>query len=79
MHKLISNSELFLRTLIEKMGTDILFECFAGILARSGSIDAENIHVIHKENHKRNYGNDIVPASYKTTFEPERYFEENPK
>lgn len=77
MHKLVSDSELFLRTLIEKMDVDILFECFAGILARSGSVDAENIHVIHKENYKRNYENDIVPASYKSTFEPERYFEEN--
>jgi len=77
MHKLISNSELFLRTLVEKVDIDILFECFAGILARSGSFDAESIHVIHKENHKRNYENDIVPASYKGPFEPERYFEEN--
>jgi hypothetical protein len=77
MHKLISDSELFLRSLIEKMDVDILFECFAGILARSGAIDAENIHVIHKENYKRNYGNDIVPACYKSTFEPERYFEDN--
>ncbi len=77
MHKLVSNSELFLRNLIEKMDVDIVFECFAGILARSGSVDAENIHVIHKENHKRNYENDIVPASHKGPFEPERYFEEN--
>lgn len=77
MHNPVSNSELFLRALIEKMGTDVLFECFAGILARSGTFDAENIHVIHKENHKRNYENDIVPASYKSLYEPERYFEEN--
>ena len=76
-HKSTLYSENLLRTLIEKMGIDILFECFAGMIIHSESLTIEEVHVVPKENHKRNYKNDIIPATYKKQFEPERYFEPN--
>ncbi len=69
--------EAFLRTIIEKLGTDILFECFAGLLVRAGAVNEEDIHIIPKENHKRNYKNDILPATYQSKYKPERFFEKN--
>ena len=74
--QLISNSEQLLRTLIEQLKTDVLFECFAGLLVESGTVEANNIHVLPKENYRRSYKNDIVLAKNKEAYEKEGYFEE---
>lgn len=57
-----THREQFLRVLIEELNTDILFECFAGLLCRSKSIESNQIHVIPSENHRRSYSNDISLA-----------------
>ncbi len=72
-----SSNELFLRTLIEKLNTDVLFECFAGLVVRSSSLDVNDIHVIPKENHRRNYKNDIIQAPREDDFDPKHYFDKN--
>ncbi len=70
-------SEKFLRTIIERLNTDVLFECFAALLVRSTNIDPDDIHVIPKENEKRNYKNDIIPIRPEDEYDVEKYFEEN--
>ncbi len=63
----------FLRMIIEKQGTDILFECFAGLVARSEDLDSNNIHVIPKENYRRSHKNDIIQAPREDKYVPEHY------
>lgn len=57
----VVQSESFLDLIIEELEIDILFECFLGILINSTEIDSNAVHVIPKENYKRNYRNDILP------------------
>lgn len=71
------SSEHFLRMIIERLNVDILFECFAGLLIRSGRLDPDQVHVIPKENENRNFKNDIIPIAPEDRFEKEKYFEEN--
>jgi len=77
-NKQLLGSEEYLKVLIEELEVDILFECFAGLTARTKEIDANNFHVIPKENDQRNYKNDIVPATLASDFEPQNFFDENP-
>jgi len=72
-----SNTERFLRSIIEQKDIDVLFECFAGLLVSSEEIDAQNIHVIPNENHRRNYKNDIILSPHEDLLEPDCYFDEN--
>ena len=67
--------EQLLRMVIERMHVDVLFECFAGLLVRASSFDANDIHVIPKEHYRRNYKNDIIYAPREDSFEDEHYFE----
>lgn len=48
-----------LDTISTKLETDILFECFAGLVADTKSYSANNIHVLPVQNFRRNYDNDI--------------------
>ena len=69
-----SNNQL-LKTIIEKQGIDILFECFAGLLAKSGQVGSSDFHVIPEESHRRSYKNDILLAPREDKFDPELYIE----
>ena len=83
-----SHKEKFLRIIIEKLDTDILFECFVGLLIGGDKIDHSNVHVIPNGNHRRSYRNDIVLAppveiddedqeDAVPQFQAEHYFEES--
>ncbi len=74
-HDFIPNTESFFRAIIEKLDTDILFECFAGLLIRSGEVDAGAVHVIPIENYSRNYKNDIIAFSQDEDTGSDCYFE----
>jgi hypothetical protein len=74
---LIDISDSFIRSIIERQGTDVLFECFAALLVRGGKLDVDHIHVIPHENHKRNYKNDIIPAPFEEAEKRGDYFSKN--
>lgn len=67
--------EGLVRTILEKLETDILFECFAALLIKKNSVTEEKIQVVPKDNFRRNYKNDIIPAHEKNDFEQELFFE----
>jgi len=73
----VLTSEQVLRTIIEQLETDVLFESFVGLLIHSKLVDSEKVHVIPKENYRRNYKNDIVPAQYKNSLVAEQYFKKD--
>ncbi len=66
--------EAYLRTIRRQLDTDILFECFAALLIKSGQLDADQIHVIPTDSHKRNFQNDILPVPKEYENEPEHFF-----
>lgn len=74
--ELSRKSEAYLRSLIEKQNIDVLFECFAILMARTNDIPVDNIHVLPIDNHKRNYNNDIIPAPKEDRYDEEHYFEQ---
>lgn len=51
------NSSLI--ALQSKFGTDILAECFAGILINSGKFSERQVHILPKDQFRRNYSADI--------------------
>ncbi len=55
-----TNLQSLLKTISVKLETDILFECFAGLVADGQSYTTENIHILPTENFRRSYRNDIA-------------------
>ncbi len=76
-HKAISASESLLHLIHERLETDILFECFAGLLIQSGFFNLDDIHVLPHEHTKRGYKNDIVTAPKEDKYDKTCFFPEN--
>ncbi len=74
----INRTEVVLRSYLERLNTDVLFECFAGLMWKNESLGDKEIHVIPIENFKRNFRNDIVPAEMDPAADNqvEHYFDE---
>jgi len=67
-----------LDTISIKLETDILFECFAGMVADSEAYEENEIHILPTHNFRRNYRNDIIKLKHlliedeKNDYEEER-------
>ena len=73
---IISAGEQLIKSIQEGQGTDILFECLAGLLAHNEKESGKDIHVIPRENFRRNYKFDIIPAPREDQFDQLRFFDE---
>ena len=62
-------AKLLLETIAIKLETDILFECFAGLLVNGKVFEEDDIHVLPASNFKRNYRNDITEIEKQETAE----------
>lgn len=76
-HKAMSASESLLFLIHKHLETDILFECFAGLLIQSGFFNLDDIHVLPYEHSKRAYKNDIVFAPKEDEYDKACFFSEN--
>lgn len=71
------SQEEWLRTIIEELEIDILFECFTALLLRSKKINPNNVHVIPTHGHTRNFANDLISEPRSFDNDPSNYFTEN--
>lgn len=55
-----TEAKLLLDTITIKLETDILVECFAGLLVNGKVFEEDAIHILPASNFKRNYRNDIT-------------------
>jgi len=71
-----TNIQKLLDIISVKLETDILVECFAAMVANSGTYAENEIHILPAHNFRRNYRNDIVGIKQLTIEDEKNDYEE---